>query len=65
MKAIFLIAAMLLAGCESQAVSGDTPNCNAQLGEGWSQGLGTAVESSSNLDTDRCAQIQNVWCCAL
>ncbi len=65
MKAIVLTVCLLLAACESQAVSTSTPTCNDQLGTDWAQPFGSPVESDSNLDSDRCAKVQNVWCCAL
>lgn len=65
MRTIVLSLVLLVAGCESQAVSGTTTECDNVLGTGWGQGYGVEVQSSSNLDSDRCAQFGNVWCCAL
>ncbi len=54
---------LLMAGCASQTTT--TPKCDEALGEGWGTGLGSEVESSTNLDSKRCAQFNDVWCCAL
>lgn len=64
MKTLTLILLVLVAACQSEVVD-STPNCDKELGEGWGSGYGTEVESQSNLDSDRCAQIGSVWCCAL
>lgn len=60
---IILSCVLLMVGCTSQSTS--TPECDNLLGEGWGQGLGSEVESASNLDSNRCAQFGDVWCCAL
>ena len=66
MKTLTLILLMaLVAACQSEVVGDSTPNCDKELGEGWGSGYGTEVESQSNLDSDRCAQLGTVWCCAL
>ncbi len=65
MKTIALaILSVMLFACQTEADS-STPNCNRDLGEGWGQGYGAEVESQTNLDSDRCAEIGTVWCCAL
>jgi hypothetical protein len=63
MKTTLSLLLLLMAGCASQATS--TPQCDSIMGEGWGQGYGTEVESNSNLDSNRCAQFGDVWCCAL
>jgi hypothetical protein len=60
---ISLILASTLLACSS--ISEETPNCNKVLGDNWSQGVGMEVEASSNLDSNRCANIGDTWCCAL
>lgn len=60
----FYLALLLLAGCASETTN-QTPKCDQVLGEGWGEHLGTEVESSSNLDSNRCAQFNDVWCCAI
>lgn len=63
MRTIILVCALLV-GCSSQLES-STPNCDKIVGTGWGQGYGIEVESSSNLDSQRCAQFDTVFCCAL
>lgn len=62
--AIGLCALSLLA-CESETVSTSTPDCDRALDTQWGQGYGTEVESPTNLDSDRCVQIDVAWCCVL
>lgn len=63
MKAIVLLCITLVVGCTYQTTS--TPTCDETMGQGWGLGYGDEVESSSNLDNNRCVQVKDVWCCAL
>lgn len=65
MRTIILsLVLSLMTGCASEATP-ETPKCDQALGKGWGEHLGSEVESSTNLDSDRCAQFNDVWCCAL
>lgn len=62
MRTLILPLVLLMAGCTAQTTS--TPKCDEALGEGWGEHLGSSeVESSTNLDSNRCAQFNDVWCC--
>lgn len=59
-----LICVGAMAGACSGKPTSATPVCDSELGTNWWGGYASGgVQSATNIDPDRCAPVDNVFCC--